>query len=211
MSFYLYIIIAFILGGIPFGLLVGYLFGHGDIRTQGSGNIGATNVWRIAGPGAAALVFIGDIGKGVAAVLLAGWMISTSWPVPITTACLIGGCAAVLGHMFSPFLGFRGGKGVNTALGVFVSLVPLETGIAFVVFLVVVFISRFISLGSIVAALVLASLMWVERLFHLREVADAYLIAGTIVAALIIVAHRQNIARLMKGTENKFAMRNASR
>ena len=111
MSFYIYIIIAFALGGIPFGLLVGYMFGAGDIRKVGSGNIGATNVWRTAGPGAAMLVFVGDIGKGVLAVLLAGWMISASWPVAITTAGLIGGCAAVLGHMFSPFLGFRGGKG----------------------------------------------------------------------------------------------------
>jgi len=210
MNFYLCLIIAYLLGGIPFGLLVGYLAGQGDIRQKGSGNIGATNVWRIAGPGAAIFVFIGDIGKGVAAVWLAMLFHNSGWPLPFAASALACGFVAVLGHMFSPFLRFRGGKGVNTALGVFVTLLPVQTLIAFAVFLLTVLIFRYISLGSILGALTLAAILWIERTAMNRPIDNWYLAAVSLLALLILVAHRQNIIRLTKGTENRFHLRKAS-
>jgi glycerol-3-phosphate acyltransferase PlsY len=211
MSVYVYFIICFILGGIPFGLLVGFVFGKGDIRNQGSGNIGATNVWRAAGPAAAALTFIGDIGKGVAAVLLCYAFYHTGWPVSEPNAALIGGVIAVLGHVFSPFLGFRGGKGVNTALGVFITLLPIETLIAFAVFIVLVAAFRYISLGSMAGAVVLAAVLWIERYVMHRAIENLYLAAVTLLALLIIVMHRTNIIRLMHGNENRFHFSGAGR
>jgi glycerol-3-phosphate acyltransferase PlsY len=210
MNFYLYLIVAFVLGGIPFGLIAGYVAGKGDIRKKGSGNIGATNAWRVAGPGAAIFVFAGDIGKGVGAVLLASAFYHQGWPISLPASALLGGFVAVLGHTFSPFLGFRGGKGVNTALGVFLSLMPVETLIAFGVFLVTVFVFRYISLGSIIGAMALTLILWAERLVLKRPVDDLYLAAATILAVLILVTHRENIRRLIKGTENRFQLRKAT-
>ncbi len=210
MMFYIFLLIAFLLGGIPFGLLAGYLAGQGDIRRKGSGNIGATNVWRVAGPGAALFVFIGDIGKGVAAVWLALVFYNAGWPLSAAASALACGFAAVLGHTFSPFLRFKGGKGVNTALGVFVTLMPWETLIAFVVFLLTVLIFRYISLGSILGALALAVVSWGERLVWHRPVDNWYLGAVSLLAFLILITHRQNIGRLIHGTENHFHWRKAS-
>jgi len=211
MSVYIYILVSFIIGGIPFGLLIGFAFGKGDIRNQGSGNIGATNVWRVAGPVAAAFTFIFDIGKGVAAVLLCYAFYHVGWPISEPNAALIGGVAAVLGHVFSPFLGFRGGKGVNTALGVFITLLPIETLIAFGVFIVLVAIFRYISLGSMAGAVVLAAALWIERYAMHRAVENLYLAAVTLLALLIIVMHRENIKRLMHGNENRFHFSGAGR
>ncbi len=207
MTLFLYLVIAFLLGGIPFGLIAGYVAGCGDIRRQGSGNIGATNVWRVAGPAAAVFVFAGDIGKGIVAVILTSAFTPATWPIPAATAALAGGFAAVLGHAFSPFLGFRGGKGVNTAFGVFLSLMPVETGIAFGVFLIVVLISRYISLGSIIGVLAFAAVLWIERYAMGKRVELVYVIAGTVLAGFIVMTHRQNIRRLWRGTENRFRLK----
>lgn len=210
MTFYFYLIVAALLGGIPIGLVVGYAAGHGNIRNQGSGNIGATNVWRVAGPGAGIATLIGDVGKGVVAVLLCRTFFDTSWPVAISTAALLGGTAAVLGHMFSPFLLFRGGKGVNTALGVFISLMPVETVIACGVFIIMVAATRLVSLGSIVAALALAAVIWLERFVANKPIDPWHLAAAAVVPILIIVTHRQNIKRLVNGTESRFHFRKTS-
>ena len=207
MTLFIYLVIAFLLGGIPFGLIAGYVAGCGDIRKQGTGNSGATNVWRVAGPVAAAFVFAGDIGKGIVSVILVSAFAQVTWPIPVASAALAGGFAAVLGHAFSPFLGFRGGKGVNTAFGVFLSLMPAETGIAFGVFIVVVLISRYISLGSIIGALAFAAVLWIERYAMGKPMEFINVIAGTILAALIILTHRQNIRRLWRGTENRFRLK----
>jgi len=210
MNFYVCLIIAFLLGGIPFGLLVGYLVGQGDIRKKGSGNIGATNVWRVAGPGPAIFVFVGDIGKGVAAVWLAMIFHDGGWPLAFAASALACGFVAVLGHMFSPFLRFKGGKGVNTALGVFIMLMPVQTLIAVAVFFLTVLVFRYISLGSILGALTLAIVLWIERTALNRPVDDWYVAAASLLALLILLAHRQNIVRLTKGTENRFHLRKVS-
>jgi glycerol-3-phosphate acyltransferase PlsY len=210
MSLYLCLIIAFLLGGIPFGLIAGYLAGRGDIRKVGSGNIGATNVWRAAGAKYAIMVFIGDIGKGVAAVFLSHWLYMSSWPVTQVVAALLAGLAAVLGHTFSPYLRFRGGKGVNTTLGVFVSLMPIETLISLVVFFVMAFAFRFISLSSISATTAFAIILWFERLALTKDIDDLFLTIGTLTAILIMLTHRQNIKRLIHGTESRFQLKKVS-
>ena len=209
MNFYLFLILSYLLGGIPFGLIIGYIFGHGDIRTKGSGNIGATNVWRVAGAGAAFFVFIGDIGKGALTVWVCHTWYNPSWPLSYEGAALLFGFFAVLGHLYSPFLKFKGGKGVNTALGVFVSLLPWETLAAVVIFLLTLMISRFVSLSSIIAVLSLAGILWIKYLYFEYSVKKEYLFAASLISVLILFAHHQNIKRLIAGTENRFQIRKA--
>jgi glycerol-3-phosphate acyltransferase PlsY len=206
MTFYLAIIIAFLLGGIPFGLLAGYLFGKGDIRRLGSGNIGATNVYRAVGMVPAVMVLIGDIGKGIAGVWICHLLYRPGWPVEAGVAIVIAGIAAILGHVFSPYLRFHGGKGVNTALGVFIYLLPLESLIALIVFVLVVFTFRFISLGSILASIVFAAAVWSQRFIFHNVISDLYLIVSVLLALFILYTHRQNIKRLISGTENRFQL-----
>ncbi|MEE9441271.1 MAG: glycerol-3-phosphate 1-O-acyltransferase PlsY [candidate division Zixibacteria bacterium] len=207
MSFYFFLILSYLLGGIPFGLIVGFLFGHGDIRSKGSGNIGATNVWRVAGPWAALFVFIGDIGKGAAAVWICHHWYNPLWPISFEGAALLFGFFAVLGHLFSPYLKFKGGKGVNTALGVFTSLLPWETLASVIIFVVVLLVTRFVSLSSIIAALSLVGILWLKYLYFNIPIKKEYLLATSIVSVLIIFTHHKNIKRLLTGTENKFQLR----
>jgi glycerol-3-phosphate acyltransferase PlsY len=210
MGFVACLLIAFLLGGIPFGLIVGYLAGQGDIRTQGSGNIGATNVWRVVGPTASLFVFIGDIGKGVLAVVMARWLYHASWPVPVSTAALAAGAAAILGHVFSPYLRFRGGKGVNTALGVFAALLPLEVAAGLVAFLIAMALFRYVSLGSLAGAVVFVVAVWVRRYGFHDAIAPLYLAVASLAGLLILFTHRQNLRRLVAGTEPRFRWRKTS-
>lgn len=209
MSFYFFLILSYLIGGIPFGLLVGFFFGQGDIRDKGSGNIGATNVWRIAGPGAALIAIIGDIGKGAVAVWICHIWYSFTWPISYEGAALLFGLFTVLGHIFSPYLKFKGGKGVSTTLGVFIGLLPIETLASVIVFIVILIATRFVSLSSIMAALTLTGILWVKYLYLNIPVKGEYLLATTIVFALILFAHHQNIKRLISGTENRFQLRKA--
>lgn len=211
MSFYLYLILVFLLGGIPFGYLFGYLTGHGDIRKKGSGNIGATNIWRVAGPIPGLAVLILDIGKGTAAVLLCRCFYHVSWPLSLPMSALSGGVMAVLGHVFSPYLAFRGGKGVNTALGVFVSLMPLESAAALATFLLMMILFRYVSLGSISGTIVLALALWIERFVFERPIETPYLVVSLLLVVFILYTHRENVKRLLQGTESKFSLRKVSR
>jgi acyl phosphate:glycerol-3-phosphate acyltransferase len=195
---------AYLLGGIPFGLLVARAYGMPDIRRHGSGNIGATNVWRVVGRKAAIWVYLLDIGKGVAAVLLAKMIEQTL--LPQDTFLVLVAAAAVCGHVFSPYLGFRGGKGVNTGLGVMLVLLPLELLIGFVVFMVVVAISRYISLGSIAGAATLPAVILLERELLGKTVAPIYLYLAILLAILVVYTHRKNIGRLVTGTESRFSL-----
>ena len=130
------IIIGYLIGAIPFGYLIPKLFGVTDIRTVGSGNVGATNAYRGAGPVAGILVLIFDIGKGVAVVILARSV--TNSYLPSEYLILAAGMAAILGHIFTIFLSFKGGKGVNTALGVMITILTFEVLAALVIFIIVV-------------------------------------------------------------------------
>jgi glycerol-3-phosphate acyltransferase PlsY len=189
---------AYAVGAVPTGFLVARAFGAGDIRRHGSGNIGATNVLRTLGRLPAILTLLGDIAKGYAAVFLADRL---AGGVPAVTA--LGAVAAVCGNCWSVFLGFRGGKGVATGLGGLLRLTPLATLAALPVFVVVVSTTRFVSLASLLSAACVPFGAWALG-------APAPVVAGTLgVAAIVIVRHRENIARLRAGTEHRLGERRA--
>jgi len=193
--------LAYLLGSIPCGYLLVRIFRHQDIRATGSGNIGATNVARSGAKGLGVLTLVLDVLKGFFAVIIAQH-IAESYGFPQAyDIAVAAGLAAVLGHCFPVWLGFRGGKGVATALGVFFALVPLTTVFYVLgVFLVIVFLTRYVSLASIIAA----ALFPIFALPH-APARTPIVIAGYILIPLIvIVKHSQNIRRLLSGTENRF-------
>ena len=193
----------YILGSIPFALIISRLFGIRDIREVGSGNIGATNAWRAAGPAAGIMVTVGDIGKGVLAVFIASLMPESA--LGAANLKMIAGIAAVVGHVFPVFLLFRGGKGVNTALGVMIMILPIETLIALLGFILIVVISRYISLGSVLAAVIFFTSVLMAYILKLEDIPVLYLIVSGILMLLIIITHRTNIKRLLSGRENRFS------
>jgi len=196
---YVVFIVSFLLGAIPFAVIIGKIFFNTDVRKQGSGNPGATNTLRILGPKAGLTVLILDILKGFMAVRLAFYY--CVWPeVSVIDRMTIAGGLAILGHIFSPFLGFKGGKGVATTFGVILALMPFWfTLIVMVVFYLVLFLTKYVSLSSISAMFAFAILN-----FLLKEEISRQ-IFGICITLLIILKHRSNILRLIKGEENKFA------
>ena len=194
--------LAYLLGSIPFGYLLVRLSGAGDVRQTGSGGTGATNVTRRAGKRAGILTLLLDALKGVAAVLLARLLLGAEadaqWWVCAAAA------AAVLGHVFPVWLRFRGGKGVATGLGVFLVLAPLATLCALIAFVVVVWLWRYVSLGSLTAAFVLPLAVWALGALGLSDRAPAPVLAFAAAgAALIVLMHRANVGRLVRGEESK--------
>ncbi|HKN77337.1 MAG TPA: glycerol-3-phosphate 1-O-acyltransferase PlsY [Candidatus Acidoferrum sp.] len=191
---------AYLLGSIPFGLLLSKLFGAADVRKAGSGNIGATNVARVAGPLAGILTLLLDAAKGAFAVILAERLSDQS-----STWMMIAGLCVLAGHCFPIWLGFRGGKGVATAAGVFLVLCPPAFLGATILFLLVVAYWRFVSLGSISAAAAMPLLiyfLWAPH--HAPPYAVTF---GSLAAALLIVyRHDANIQRLVQGEEPKFSL-----
>jgi glycerol-3-phosphate acyltransferase PlsY len=198
------IAVAYFLGAIPTGLIIARLFGIRDIREHGSGNICATNVWRVIGPRAAVWVYVFDIGKGVAAVMIARQFDQTL--VDRDLFLVICAVMAVLGNIVSIFLRFKGGKGVNTSLGAVMTLLPWETLIAVGVFFVFVLLFKYISLGSMLGACSLSVALLVEKFILDKPVAPVYLCLAAGLAAVILISHRQNIGRIIRGTENKFSL-----
>ena len=195
--------VAYLLGSIPFGYLLVRLRGGGDVRETGSGGTGATNVTRRAGKGAGVLTLLLDALKGMAAVLIAraslGADEDAQWWV------CAAGASAVLGHVFPVWLRFRGGKGVATGLGVFAVLAPLATLCALLVFVAVVWLWRYVSLGSITAACVLPLAVWALGALGVSDrAAWPLLVFAAAGAALIVLMHRANIGRLLRGEESKF-------
>src|SRR5262249_134734 len=186
--------IAYLLGSIPFGYLLVKAFHGTDVRTTGSGNIGATNVARMA-PGLGLVTLFLDAAKGLGAVLLAALLFPGQAVLPF-----LAGFAAVAGHIFPVWLGFKGGKGVATGLGAFMFLAPKAIVLALVGFLLVLSIFRFVALGSIVAS---ASLP-VSALLLKEGHRPTGVVLLSAVALLIIVKHHQNIARILNRTEPKF-------
>ncbi|MDF1544323.1 MAG: glycerol-3-phosphate 1-O-acyltransferase PlsY [bacterium] len=201
------VVMCYFLGGIPSGLLIARAFGVSDIRQHGSGNIGATNVWRVVGGKAAFWVYLADISKGILAVFFGQFFFGLfeSSIVPYDTLLVICAVAAVLGNVFSVYLNFRGGKGVNTSLGAVATLLPLESLIGLIAFSIVAFLSKYISAGSIVGVLTVTGAVYIERFILMIPIANVYLYLITVIAILFIYTHRQNIGRLVKGTENRFS------
>ena len=202
------IIVAYLLGAVPFGLLIARLFGVPDIRAVGSGNIGATNVTRVLGFRAAIWVYLLDIGKGAAAVLLASQVAEPAFQRQ--AFLVVVGLMAILGHVFPVYLGFKGGKGVSTAFGALIVMMTIETGIAAAVFLIVAFATRFVSLASILAAVTLPVVVIVEHTALDRPVAGVYWGLAIAIGLLVPLTHHQNIRRLIAGTENRFSLTSRS-
>jgi glycerol-3-phosphate acyltransferase PlsY len=192
------ILLSYLLGSIPTGYLVARAKGI-DIRKVGSGNIGATNAFRILGKKAGVLVLLADAFKGAAAVVLAPLVAGmVLHPVP-SWIPLVAGVWAILGHNFTCWLGFKGGKGIATSAGVLGALVPLALGIALAVWLLVFALSRYVSLASIAAAAALpVATVCLDR-SNLPNI-----VVTSLIGALAIWRHRPNISRLLAGTESRF-------
>ena len=189
---------AWILGSIPFSVIVGKLFFSTDVRKQGSGNPGATNTLRVLGTRAGIAVLILDILKGFLAVLLAKYF--SQWPdVTLSDRMTLAGVLAIAGHCFSPFLGFKGGKGVATSFGVIIALEPWFVLAVIPVFSITLLLSKYVSLSSILALFTFTILTLL-----LREGQYTELIFSICVTLLVTIKHQANILRLMKGEENKF-------
>lgn len=189
---------AYLVGAIPFGFLIGKARGV-DVRLVGSKNIGATNVFRTVGKKWGLLAFALDFLKGFIPTLLATLAILPARPIAVGIAC-------VIGHMLTPYMKFKGGKGVATAFGMLVALVPGLVGVAFALFAVVFALSHYISLGSIVAAAFLAVGVWFQWLGS-PGTADPYQATLiSVIAVFVIWKHRANIARLIAGNENKIVL-----
>lgn len=203
------VVLSYLLGSIPTGYLLVKLFRHEDIRSVGSGNIGATNVLRSGGKGLGAATFLLDALKGAAAVLIARAVAPQfSSALSPREVEAIAAVFAVLGHMFPVWLGFRGGKGVATGFGVFLVAAPLAALAAIAVFAVILLATRYVSLASILGAASFPVFAW----FFVRgDKPPLFIAAQIIVALLIIVKHHQNIRRLATGTESRFGSHSQER
>lgn len=191
---------SYLLGSIPFGVLFTRLFGGGDVRKVGSGNIGATNVARAAGPVAGILTLLCDFAKGAVPVWLAGRISNES-----ATLMMIAALAALLGHCFPVWLGFRGGKGVATAAGAFLVLCPAALLGSVMLFLIVLFFWRYVSLASMTAAAAMPLLIYV--LWAPHHAPPLVVTFGALTAAVIIIyKHDANIQRLVQDKEPKFSL-----
>ncbi|MBD3169178.1 MAG: glycerol-3-phosphate 1-O-acyltransferase PlsY [candidate division Zixibacteria bacterium] len=201
------LIISYLAGGIPTAIIAGKILKGIDIRDYGSGNAGATNVFRVLGPVPAIAVILIDAGKGVLAVLLISTIVPPSFINDVDGVRIICGLAAILGHNLPVWAGFRGGKGVGTGAGVMFSVLPLETGIAVLCFAVVVALTRYVSLGSMIAATVLPVLLLIEKFYLGYVISDILLGVCIFTCLFVIISHRSNIRRLIAGKENKIGKR----
>jgi len=199
------LVVAFLLGGLPWALWIGRWARGVDVRTQGSGNLGATNVYRTLGPRLGWTVFGLDLAKGALAVFAAQASGGDAFPGGRAAAAAAGALCAVLGHVFSPFAGWRGGKGVAASLGAMIAVAPLASLTAFGVFVVGLAASQRISVGSIAAALALPALLWAAP-FARASVPAACV--GSALALLVLVRHVPNMRRLAQGTEPAFSFKN---
>jgi len=199
----LVVVISYLLGSIPTSNIAARLRGV-DLRTVGSGNPGFTNVLRTLGPRVAAPVLIIDIAKGAAAVLFVAGTLGAGSSLGHTGIGLAAGLAAVAGHIWPIFARFQGGKGVATACGVFAAMAPLATLAAVVLWLAIVLPTRYVSLGSIAAALFLPWAIWIEAGILGTGRPTALILTAGLVAVAVVLRHLGNIKRLVNGTENRF-------
>ncbi len=193
-------VFAYLIGGLPFGYLVVHLSFGKDVRTMGSGNIGATNVHRTVGRKAGIIVLLLDIVKGFLAVLVAT-LVSRGDALAVAFAA----GAVMVGHCYPVFLRFKGGKAVACFIGAFAGLTPLALVVSLVIFIAVVAFTKYISLGSIVSALIFPFAVW-----WIDYVPQPIFVASIFAALLIVYRHKANILRLSKGQENVFSLKGGS-
>jgi acyl phosphate:glycerol-3-phosphate acyltransferase len=212
-AFITIIVLSYLLGSIPTSVWIGKLSKGIDIREHGSGNAGATNTFRILGWKAGAIVSAFDLGKGFVAAFyisqlgfVLGEMPEVIWGVweIDTTMRVIAGISAVLGHMYPLYAGFKGGKGVITAAGMLYGIEPISITLAIIVFLSVMFVSRYVSLGSIVATFSYPLFLIMLRYgFNFEDIDGSLMVFSSLISLSIIIKHHSNIVRLIKGTENR--------
>lgn len=190
-------LLAYLVGAVPSGLIMAQQFGGVDIRKHGSGNIGFTNVLRVCGKKVGIPVLILDVGKAVLVIL---FLVQLSQPSPYSRDVLATtyGLAVILGNLFNVFLGFKGGKGVATAFGVFLALAPIPVLLALLVFLATFFISKYVSLGSILAAVAMPVFVVIFQGFGIIAV------LSIVIGLFVVIKHRTNIKRLLTGEEHRF-------
>ncbi len=203
------IILAYLIGSIPTSVWIGRVFYDIDVRTKGSGNAGATNTIRVLGPRAGVPVLIFDIFKGWFAVFISRFFYdpSLSFPPDLATFDFMLAVAAVVGHVFPIYVGFKGGKGIATILGVGIALYPMGALIAIIVFLIMAFSFHYISLASITAAI---TFPFVEIFILGYQDSIMLMILAIAIGVFVPVTHRKNISRLLKGEESKFSLRKKS-
>jgi glycerol-3-phosphate acyltransferase PlsY len=195
------VVLAYLIGALPFGLLVGRVAGGVDLREHGSGRIGATNALRTVGLAGAVLTFLLDFAKGALAVLLVAWLYHAGAPGSALWVAAAAGVAVVGGHIRSVFIGFRGGRGVATFAGAMLATAPWVLAIVVPVFALIVWRSRFVSLGSVVGALLAPFVT--AAVVPLGQATWAAVVMGVGSAGMVTIAHRDNIARLRAGTERR--------
>jgi acyl phosphate:glycerol-3-phosphate acyltransferase len=214
LSLFIIVSLSYLIGSIPNGLIVSKLAKGIDIRKYGSGNIGSTNVTRILGLKYGIIVQVGDILKGVIPTLVIAKIFFSELPFQshilfddYTFVQIVAGISAVCGHIWTVFAGFRGGKGMNTAVGILVGLAPVDLLIALGVFLLVLVLSGYVSLGSITAAITFPTAMFIrENVFNATIVGYSSLIVFAVFLSLLIIyTHRSNIERLVAKKENRFS------
>lgn len=197
------LLVGYVSGSLPFGLWLGRWLRGVDVRTIGSGNLGATNVYRSLGPGIGIATLLLDIAKGALPVwLLPRTALGAAFPGGPEWCALAAAFAAVAGHVWTFLAGFRGGKGVATSAGVLLALSPPSFGVFVAVFLVVLLATRYVSLGSMLGAVAFSVAL---ARFGRSGVASPTFIVGALLALLVIVRHKDNIARLLKGEERRFS------
>lgn len=197
------LVVGYLVGGIPWSLIIGKRFFGVDLRQHGSGNLGATNVYRTLGLGPAIAVLALDVAKGALAVLVAMLFCPPTVVGNARDWLLIGvAMAVVVGHMYSPYIRFRGGKGVATAGGAIAVVMPLPWPVLFLTFVLVVAVWRMVSLASIIAAIEFPILVWFLYPDH-----PAFRIFSVVAALLVIFQHRANIARIYRGEESRISWR----
>ncbi|HBZ00800.1 MAG TPA: acyl-phosphate glycerol 3-phosphate acyltransferase [candidate division Zixibacteria bacterium] len=195
--------IGYLFGSIPTGVWVGKIFRGIDIREQGSKSTGATNVYRVLGIRLAIVVLLIDIAKGFFAAYLGSKIYLGDTLLSPNQLAMIAGILAIVGHLFPLFAGFHGGKGVATGAGMLLFLAPLEVAFALVIFIVTVALTRYVSLGSILAALFFALSILIQKYLSHYPLGNEIIGLSLLILVLILYTHRANIRRLIQGTENK--------
>ena len=198
----LVILLSYLAGSFPTAIIISRLIIKDDIRKYGSGNAGATNVFRVMGWKPGLIVITVDIAKGMLAVLVIA-KLAHSVGLNEIIAQIIAGFSAIIGHIWTVFAGFRGGKGVGTAFGVFLGLTPLASLIAFTVWVLLIVLTRYVSIASLSAGFIFGLVLLMQKYYFKADVPVPLLLLGGIIVLLVFYTHRSNIKRLIKGKETK--------
>jgi len=204
------ILVSYLAGSFTSGIVLGKVFAGVDVREHGSKNLGATNVFRVLGPKIAIPVLLLDMAKGVVAVLVISHINFGDLSMDLYWLKIIAGLSAISGHLFPVWLKFKGGKGVAAGGGVLFGLMPLEVGFGILLFAIIVLITRYVSLGSILATFFIFCALLAEKAYLMIDVPKPYMLLAFLLTAMVIYTHRTNITRLLKGEEHKIGAKTAN-